>query len=323
MQPVVEEPTAPTADSESETLAERPEPHGAKALISDIPDDAFGHVLFWLPPLTNLAAARVAKQWRVRVAKFFATLRELDVTTEEMSASLVRGAGPERWGRKSSRLAMLLGKCRSLESLTVGFGEYEESLGECPSHLLRSLSLRRLVIAGDYMTPDCVHNIARLSPNLEEFKWRDDFDDSYRVLGYGAVGTLRVLHRHCRRLRRLPPFGCCCSRGPLEPDGPCGYEAEAFELLKTWPSLEAIEIHQCFPLSFGDMCTRTFGFAKDTGQFKGILKAVIHDVDELVYDEDAGGDVPLQFTIQRDFSKNEKRPLRWCDKEEELDLPPY
>ena len=71
MQPVVEEPTAPTADSESETLAERPEPHGAKALISDIPDDAFGHVLFWLPPLTNLAAARVAKQWRVRVAKYF------------------------------------------------------------------------------------------------------------------------------------------------------------------------------------------------------------------------------------------------------------
>ena len=89
------------------------------------------------------------------------------------------------------------------------------------------------------------------------------------------------------------------------------------------PPIEAIEIHQCFPLSFGDMCTRTFGFAKDTGQFKGILKAVIHDVDELVYDEDAGGDVPLQFTIQRDFSKNEKRPLRWCDKEEELDLPPY
>ena len=71
------------------------------------------------------------------------------------------------------------------------------------------------------------------------------------------------------------------------------------------------------------MCTRTFAFAKDTGQFKGILKAIIHDVDELVYDEDAGGDVPLQFTIQRDFSKNEKRPLRWCDKEGELDLPPY
>ena len=94
-------------------------------------------------------------------------------------------------------------------------------------------------------------------------------------------------------------------------------------MLKTWPSLEAIEIHQCFPLSFGDMCTRTFAFAKDTGQFKGILKAVIHDVDELVYDEDAGGDVPLQFTIQRDFSRNEKRPLRWCDEEEELDLPPY
>ena len=171
----------------------------------------------------------MAKQWRVRVAKYFERLRELDTTTEEMSVSLVRGASrSERWGHKSSRLAMLLGKCRSLESF-----------------------------------------------------------------------------------------------GPLEPDGPCGYEAEAFELLKTWPSLEAIEIHQCFPLSFGDMCTRTFGFAKDTGQFKGILKAVIHDVDELVYDEDAGGEVPLQFTIQRDFSKNEKRPLRWCDKEEELDLPPY
>ena len=58
---------------------------------------------------------------------------------------------------------MLLGKCRSLESLTVSFSEFEESsLGDCPSHLLRSLSLRRLVIAGDYMTPDFVHNIARL-----------------------------------------------------------------------------------------------------------------------------------------------------------------
>ena len=100
MQPV--EDTTPIEESEETN------PGGA-TLISDIPDDAFGHVLFWLPPLTNLAAARVAKQWRVRVAKFFATLRELDVTTEEMSASLVRGAsGPERWGRKSSRLAMLL-----------------------------------------------------------------------------------------------------------------------------------------------------------------------------------------------------------------------
>ena len=67
----------------------------------------------------------------------------------------------------------------------------------------------------------------------------------------------------------------------------------------------------------------TFAFAKDTGQFKGILKAIIHDVDELVYDEDAGGDVPLQFTIQKDFSKNDNRPIRVCDKEEELDLPPY
>ena len=66
MQPVVEESTA-TADSEAETETQA-EP-GAKALISDIPDDAFGHVLFWLPPLTNLAAARVAKQWRVRVAR--------------------------------------------------------------------------------------------------------------------------------------------------------------------------------------------------------------------------------------------------------------
>ena len=50
MQPV--EDTTPIEESET--------------LISDIPDDAFGHVLFWLPPLTNLAAARVAKQWRVR-----------------------------------------------------------------------------------------------------------------------------------------------------------------------------------------------------------------------------------------------------------------
>ncbi len=312
MQPV--EDTTPIEESEETN------PGGA-TLISDIPDDAFGHVLFWLPPLTNLAAARVAKQWRVRVAKFFATLRELDVTTEEMSASLVRGAsGPERWGRKSSRLAMLLGKCRSLESLTVGFGEYEESLGECPSHLLRSLSLRRLVIAGDYMTPDCVHNIARLSPNLEEFKWRDDFDDSYRVLGYGAVGTLRVLHRHCRRLRRLPPFGCCCSRGPLEPDGPCGYEAEAFELLKTWPSLEAIEIHQCFPLSIGEMRDRALGFGTDKGQFKGILRVVMHDLDDLVFDEVAGGEVPAELILQRDFGKNERRPLRFGTIE---DLPPY
>ena len=49
----------------------------------------------------------------------------------------------------------------------------------------------------------------------------------------------------------------------------------------------------------------------------------MHDVDELVYDEDAGGDVSLQFTIRRDFSKNEKRPARWCDEEEELHLPPY
>ena len=49
MQPV--EDTTPIEESET--------------LISDIPDDAFGHVLFWLPPLTNLAAARVAKQWRV------------------------------------------------------------------------------------------------------------------------------------------------------------------------------------------------------------------------------------------------------------------
>ena len=69
MQPVVEESTAADSEAETETQAEtqaesQAEP-GAKALISDIPDDAFGHVLFWLPPLTNLAAARVAKQWRV------------------------------------------------------------------------------------------------------------------------------------------------------------------------------------------------------------------------------------------------------------------
>ena len=88
-------------------------------------------------------------------------------------------------------------------------------------------------------------------------------------------------------------------------------------------SLEAIELHQCFPLSFGDMCTRTFGFSGDGGQFKGILQVVMHDVDELVYDEEAGGNVPLQFTIQKDFSKNDNRPIRVCDKEEELDLPPY
>ena len=69
-----------------------------------------------------------------------------------------------------------------------------------------------------------------------------------------------------------------------------------------------------------DMCTRTFGFAKDTGQFKGILKAVIHDVDELVYDEDAGGEVPAELILQRDFGKNERRPLRFGTIE---DLPPY
>ena len=51
MQPV--EDTTPIEESEETN------PSGA-TLISDIPDDAFGHVLFWLPPLTNLAAARVA-----------------------------------------------------------------------------------------------------------------------------------------------------------------------------------------------------------------------------------------------------------------------
>ena len=66
MQPVVEESTAADSEAETETQAETQAEPGAKALISDIPDDAFGHVLFWLPPLTNLAAARVAKQWRVR-----------------------------------------------------------------------------------------------------------------------------------------------------------------------------------------------------------------------------------------------------------------
>ena len=54
MQPV--EDTTPIEESEETN------PSGA-TLISDIPDDAFGHVLFWLPPLTNLAAARVAKQY--------------------------------------------------------------------------------------------------------------------------------------------------------------------------------------------------------------------------------------------------------------------
>ena len=66
MQPVVEESTAADSEAETETQAETQAERGAKALISDIPDDAFGHILFWLPPLTNLAAARVAKQWRVR-----------------------------------------------------------------------------------------------------------------------------------------------------------------------------------------------------------------------------------------------------------------
>ena len=289
--------------------------------ISDIPDDAFGQVLLWLPPLTTLAATRIAKQWRVRVTNHFARLRELDATT--MNACLLRGApvsGPARWGHKSSRLAMLLGRCRSLESLTVGFGEFESApLGNCPSDVLRFTHLRRLVIDGDYMSPDCVHSIARLNPNLEEFKWRDH-SDGFRVLGYDAVGTLKVLHRHCRRLRRLPPFGCCCGRHPSEPDGPCGFEAEAFELLKTWPSLRAIEIHQCFPLSLGEMLNRTFGFAKDTGQFKGKVQVVLHDVDDLECDEDAGGDVPRQIIMQRDFSKNNKRPMSFGDPPE---LPPY
>ena len=71
------------------------------------------------------------------------------------------------------------------------------------------------------------------------------------------------------------------------------------------------------------LLTRTFGFSGDGGQFKGILQVVMHDVDELVYDEEAGGNVPLQFTIQKDFSKNDNRPIRVCDKEEEFDLPPY
>ena len=73
MQPVVEESTAADSEAETETQAETQAEPGAKALISDIPDDAFGHVLFWLPPLTNLAAARVAKQWRVRVAIYSAS----------------------------------------------------------------------------------------------------------------------------------------------------------------------------------------------------------------------------------------------------------
>ena len=112
----------------------------------------------------------------------------------------------------------------------------------------------------------------------------------------------------------------CCSRGPLEPDGPCGYEAEAFELLKTWPSLEAIEIHQCFPLSIGEMRDRALGFGTDKGQFKGILRVVMHDLDDLVFDEVAGGEVPAELILQRDFGKNERRPLRFGTIE---DLPPY
>ena len=112
----------------------------------------------------------------------------------------------------------------------------------------------------------------------------------------------------------------CCSRGPLEPDGPCGFEAEAFELLKTWPSLQAFEIHQCVPLSIGEMRDRALGFGTDKGQFKGILRVVMHDLDDLVFDEVAGGEVPAELILQRDFGKNERRPLRFGTIE---DLPPY
>ena len=59
MQPV--EDTTPIEESET--------------LISDIPDDAFGHVLFWLPPLTNLAAARVHSDAAAAAARWNPTAR--------------------------------------------------------------------------------------------------------------------------------------------------------------------------------------------------------------------------------------------------------
>ena len=62
------------------------------------------------------------------------------------------------------------------------------------------------------------------------------------------------------------------------------------------------------------------GFGADKGQFKGILRVVMHDLDDLVFDEVAGGEVPAELILQRDFGKNERRPLRFGTVE---DLPPY
>ena len=65
---------------------------------------------------------------------------------------------------------------------------------------------------------------------------------------------------------------------------------------------------------------RALGFGTDKGQFKGILRVVMHDLDDLVFDEVAGGEVPAELILQRDFGKNERRPLRFGTIE---DLPPY
>ena len=53
---------------------------------------------------------------------------------------------------------------------------------------------------------------------------------------------------------------------------------------------------------------------------QGILRVVMHDLDDLVFDEVAGGEVPAELILQRDFGKNERRPLRFGTIE---DLPPY
>ena len=69
-----------------------------------------------------------------------------------------------------------------------------------------------------------------------------------------------------------------------------------------------------------EMRDRALGFGTDKGQFKGILRVVMHDLDDLVFDEVAGGEVPAELILQRDFGKNERRPLRFGTIE---DLPPY
>ena len=73
-------------------------------------------------------------------------------------------------------------------------------------------------------------------------------------------------------------------------------------------------------ISIGEMRDRALGFGTDKGQFKGILRVVMHDLDDLVFDEVAGGEVPAELILQRDFGKNERRPLRFGTIE---DLPPY